>query len=91
MTISKSKEIALAIERVADKRHAALCLNRPEAEAAACVVCYIESMQAKYKDWPVVISHIKHVKAGYLASVGNVDHLTTQCFDQQAIMLDTSS
>lgn len=90
MTTSKSKEIALAIERVADKRHAALCRNMPEDQAAACVVRYIESMQTKYKDWPVVTSHIKHVRAGYAAQVGDIDHLTTQFFDQNSIMLDAS-
>lgn len=59
----------LAIERVADKRHARLCAEMPERQAAKLIVRYLESMQRVHKELPRLVEFIGALKSGYSATV----------------------
>lgn len=55
-----------AIGRVADKRHAMLCLVMPEQDAAMHIVDWLSRMERARIDNPSDVHFIRALKAGYL-------------------------
>lgn len=62
-------QTALAINRVADKRHAKLCETMTEAQAAGRVVRYLNSMARIHKASPGLVAFIEALKYAYSINI----------------------
>ena len=72
ITSAMAHDITIAIERVADKRHARLCATMPESSAARHIAAYLGHLESYWNGHQGIEHHIGNLKAGYQTQLSQI-------------------